>query len=120
MKKPVPVQRQPCLDYHQCEAWVEKKLGKTLRDYAGNWQGEEFNSTVPYQDFWHYVIQTGDYIHNGCYFWLQVRDESDELPLEVEPWQEEILTVFATEFSEYVDDDGSIHFWVDWCRRAGE
>jgi hypothetical protein len=107
LEKPIACRSEPHLDYHDCARWVEKKLGKELRNYAGYTYQD--GDTRPYQDFWHYVIDQTE-IHNGCYFYLTVQGTDIE---ECEPWQKEILATFAEEFSDHIDDD-LLYFWVDW------
>lgn len=96
------------LDYHECSEYLENKYGYNERDYAGRF-GDTFNLDVPYQDFWHFVIEKADYITNGCYFvmykdWADGLDEND--------YRRIILNHYFQEFGK--DDEDGIKFWVEW------
>jgi len=64
VKKPV-LKKHEFYDYHECAEYIAKKLGKkNLRDCGEKHCGKK-DLTAPYQDFWHYLIETND-INNGC------------------------------------------------------
>ena len=100
MKRPLP-QNITSYDYHECEAYIEYKCCKELRDYAGHFKDD----SKPYQDFWHWICETKE-IHNGCYFWLSRDDieDDDDMP----DFINEIITMFCNEFGD------EIYLYVSW------
>lgn len=112
MEKPVARHHdKPCLEYSEVIKYIEDKYKIKTRDYAGKFSKDkgkdwDVNDTVPYQDFWHWVLDVcGDQIHNPCYFYLP-------FDLKCEPWVREILDKIAAEFPP--DSDGGLTFHCWW------
>lgn len=53
-------------DYRECAEYIAHKLGvKNLNDVAGRWpEGKE---GVPYQNFWHVIVENNEVGSSGCY-----------------------------------------------------
>ena len=95
--KPTKTRHVSAYDYHACRDYLERRDGYAERDYAGRFTG---NSTAPYQDFWHFVLEYVPDMGNGHFFTM----EEDWL-LDAEPWQQEILLKYLDTFGE-VGEDG--------------
>lgn len=104
MDKPVK-ETHEYYNYDECAKYIAHKLGvKDLRDFAGR-HANEYNETLPYQDFWHVLLDHNE-IHNGCFVHLPEIDDLEEdeqwaIPI-IEAWQEEFEPIFLEEY------------WVSW------
>ena len=106
LKKPKQVVSAPYWDYHQVIKYLEKKYKIRVRDYAGKWL-IEWPNDHPYLDFWHWMIDNYDWIHNGCYIFLTVKNHLEDPATPV--WVKEILQRIHDEFQE---DD--MRCWIEW------
>lgn len=111
MNKPSP-QSKTALDYHECRDYLQAKYNYNERDYDACFQtsrGLEPDSSRPYKDFWHYVLEKCDYIKNGCYF-----DMDKEYFLE--GLEEDDFRYIITNhyFDEFGDGNPNIEFWIEW------
>lgn len=112
MIKPTPRIPLPAvLHYTECRDYIEHTYNIQTRDYKRRFSGDD--NTVPYCDFWHWVLDRNDNCTNGSMisFYVDVVEELGEV---AEDWVKEILKMFKTEFAEYVDSDGQLWFWVEW------
>lgn len=107
MQKPQPktIER---LDYLECVAYIEEKLGYELRDTLGKFKLnnfdksiQSFDKSIEYRDFWHFIIDNCE-IHNGCEIYMPLVCEDNQ------PWQNEILKAFHDEFGE------EAQYWIWW------
>ena len=109
----VKKQTQSYYDYSDLAEAVEANLGKDLRDYAGMFN-DGHHEDRPYQDFWHWWLETDDMISNGhmqeCVNiaeWIEMAKDDGE-----EDWVIEILQEFANVLGEDADKDISVkHYW---------
>jgi len=109
-KKKVPEKPQKQVreyyDYNKCRDYLEAKYGYSERDYAGMSKGKGVNVSVPYLDFWHWVLENQE-VHNGCFisFSRGVLEEIEE------DWVKEIYTRYLDEFA---DEKGELEMYVWW------
>lgn len=105
MKKPKS-KKVERLDYHQCEDFIEKKLGCKLRDTLGKFSPEALKDgsykTKEYRDFWHFIVSEAD-VHNGSELFL----DKESFKARAKSWQLVILEEFWREFGEGP-------YWVEW------
>jgi hypothetical protein len=103
MKKP-RLKSRKSYDYNECAEYIAHKLGvKDIRDFAGRWNGDKFNESKPYQDFWHFLYNHCE-IHNGGEMYMPCLDDLNL----IEDWQYKILQAFQDEFGE------DAVYWVEW------
>lgn len=76
-----------------------------IRDYAGKFKAPLISSNVPYQDFWHFVLDNYS-ISNGIVLPLNFEDLKD---LAEQSWQKDICDMFIKEFGA---DHANVLF--DW------
>src|ERR1700686_3126192 len=95
-------------DFDDVMRYLEKKYQFDHRDFAGRF-GDEFNKDLPYQDFWHWMLENNDNIHgNCCYIGIRV----DDCLKGSEPdWVKTILGYFKKEFPE---DSEYMKMWVEF------
>ena len=94
------------LDYHECRNYLHEKYNYDERNFAGWKPGT--NDAMPYQDFWHWLIEKADYIANGCYIWLE-KEWIEDLD------EDDFRTICLTRyFDEFGNGEDSIEFWVEW------
>ncbi len=108
--KPSKRTRQPVLDYHECRDYLQAKHGYDERDYAGCYdpkRGAGRDDSLPYQDFWHWVVDVCGVTNGGT-----ITFSNDLLSSCKEPWQAEILERYLAEFGE--GDDRSCTFLTEW------
>ena len=111
MEKPKP---EPiyALDYHKCIHFLEEKYNFDSRDYAGRYKERISNQNIPYQNFWHWVVEMSELLGNGSYITM-FDNWAEDLP--EDDFRTIILNYFFQEFGEYGEDEGSIlRFWVEW------
>lgn len=102
MDKPTPKQREPLLDFFECQKFIEDKLGYDIRDVLGRHKNDMTSrEEVEYWDYWHFLIDNIS-IHNGCvisipYGLLECGTD----------WQNKITQAFLDEF-------GEAEYWVEW------
>ena len=108
MKKPTKHENR-CYDYHECKEYLQAKYRYDERDYAGKYRDAGLTDDIPYQDFWHFVVETGE-VTNGKVFTMSERWMEDATD-----WQKWILERY---FSEFGEPDGSggrhVRFHVWW------
>lgn len=113
--KPKMTPRSPAYDYHDVIAWIEQKHEIDTRDFEGKFNRNPYDETVPYHDFWHWVMDAQWYgeVHNRSYQDLLVSSKAigpetwDKQP----EWVNKILTMIDQEFPEA---GGCLHVWVAW------
>lgn len=91
MPKKPEMKTEEAYDYNDCIRYIEKKYKINTRDYAGKFTSKKYDETVPYQNFWHWVVNNCN-PHSDGYFWILDNEEPDE------PWQQEILDLINKEF----------------------
>lgn len=112
--KPVPRHHNDaCLDWHECEEYLEALTGRELRDWAKwskwlNSKKKDKGEQPPYQDFWHEIIDRCD-ARNDSYFHIHRTEFCDG----GEPWIQDIVDLIFEHFGEHADDN-SIQFYVWW------
>jgi hypothetical protein len=93
--KPVKVRKKvmKVYDFHDLTKEVERRAGKSVRDWAGRWDkkyGTKAFEATPYQDFWHFICDNFE-IHNGATEWM----DFDELLKDCdEDWQKEVCQLY--------------------------
>lgn len=108
MEKPTLITKS-ALDYSKCTKWIEQKYNVHLRDYARKFHDGQSNSEAPYQDFWHWVIDSNPTVNNGSLIEICIIPDKSE-----KDFIKEILTMFTVEFGEYANDEGFVPFWIEW------
>lgn len=108
LKKPTKKPRKSAYDYHEVIHFVEEKYGFDSRDYAGKYSSKPFDETIPYLDFWHWLID-GPFaeLHNRSAKYLDLKFELEDE--ETPTWVKEILQKIFDEFQE-----DEMEFWVEW------
>ena len=113
-----PVKRtRTFYEYLECRDYLQEKYGYDERDYASRNKAVEvigkrrrFDGSRPYQDFWHWVVETYQ-IHNGCFVtFSRDADALRELPTDKQ-WVREIYQRYLDEFA---DEDGELLMFVEW------
>lgn len=83
--KPTP-KRIERLDYHDMMQYLEKKYNFESRDFTGipstMSEPERRDTNTPYMDYWHYLCDINDGLHNGCYIHIprNVSTSKDRTP----------------------------------------
>lgn len=107
LKKPIKKHRnEPTYDFNECTEYIEKKYNIKHRDYAGKFSDGKVKD-VPYQDYWHFVLDKYDDIRNDYYFDMEISYMRED----AEDWQNKITDLFEKEFA---DENGIIQFHVWW------
>lgn len=111
LKKPKPVyQTAPAYNWSEVCQWIEHKTGKDVRDWAGRHKQKRYNDKIPYQDFWHWLVDMCD-IHNGSHFHLDLSDDQVDDGDSEHLFVREILAVLRKEFPEA---KGEMYCYVFW------
>ena len=110
LKKPEKRDHVFAYDYHECRDYLQQRDGYEERDYAGKYAGSEWR-TLPYQDFWHFVLRCDDSIQNGSTFTM-----SEAWREGAEPWQQIILDKYLSAFGDTDPQSGEryVEFHVWW------
>ena len=106
-----PVRKQPLeamYNYREVIDYIEKKYNIKTRDYA-NRHSYCYNANVPYQDFWHWVLESNDNLSNGSKMGFYV--SADEVAEEPE-FVQEIIKIFRDE--GFYDENEYFEAWVSW------
>jgi hypothetical protein len=109
-----PIKTPPIkLAYHwnQVEDYIKFKTGKDIRDWSGKYGANGTDLSRPYQDMWHWLVYRYD-LHNGCYFCLDISDESISWDDTEHLFIKEILAVLREEFPG--DIKTGMNCWVSW------
>lgn len=99
-------------DYVECSKYLQAKYGFNEHDRLGKFgQGRslEESESIPYQNFWHWVVEQDDTIHNDAYFTM-----CEWWGEGAEDWQRVILGYYLAEFGDGEPGDRSISFNVWW------
>ena len=86
-------------NYNECRNYLEKKYGYDERDYANkyvydsNGMATKRNHDVPYQDFWHWVVDRFDVTNGGMITFSKYTTPEED-------WQKEIYQRYMDEFAE--------------------
>lgn len=108
LQKPTKKTGEPYWDFYEVMHYLEELHGKDFRDYAGRHSGKKFDDKVPYQDFWHFVIDQNE-VSNGC--WIHLPDWDYYMNNEeTESWRKEIMQYFK----DFLGDDYDERMWCEW------
>lgn len=81
--------------WYEIRDYIEKKYGKNIRDWAGRWNPKH-NPDAPYQDFWHTIINKFAIV-NGNNETHYVRWDDYQMDYDIDPWEQEIITILVKE-----------------------
>lgn len=117
MNKPTPVTKT-YLDYFECMRYLEKKYNFNSTDYAGRLK-EGYGSNAPYQNYWHWVLQSNPDASNGGIVHISAPiggyyNENGFHELDDDDYREVIERYIFDEFGEYSEDGENLTFWVEW------
>lgn len=96
-------------DWGEIGDYLNYKTGKKIRDWANKFSSVPFNSNLPYQDFWHWMIEYyGDALTNGSTLEFNCDDMDDyAYKTKAEDWVIDIIHIikkeFGTKFNIYVE-----------------
>jgi hypothetical protein len=107
MKKPTK-KTKSYYDYIQCRDYLQKKYDYNERDYAGKFKNRD-KEDVPYQDFWHWVIEHYQ-VCNGCFITFS-KEYLECDGKESEAWVREIYKHYIDEFA---DENGELEMYCWW------
>jgi hypothetical protein len=105
-KKPQKHRSEPYYDFLEVMHYLEQLHGKNFRDYAGKFSSKPYDDSIPYLDFWHWLIDLGD-ISNGCWMYMPEGYEDDP---DTEDWKKEILKYFR----DFLGKDYDKKMWLEW------
>ena len=105
--KPKPFTKQ-YLDYYECEAWINARLGYSINDTQGKFMLDSYGTAIKhdqtkeYRNWWHFLVENRE-VSNGCSIYID-----SDLLISGNEWQNEITKTFIKEFGE------KIEYYVSW------
>jgi len=107
LQKPTKRWHVYAYDYSECRDYLQARDGYVETDYAGRFHG---NEDAPYQNFFHFVLDTNPDIRNGSTFLMHEGWKENAVQ-----WQVDILMKYLTTFGERdVHGALSVEFYVTW------
>jgi alpha-N-acetylglucosamine transferase len=92
-------------DWSDIEKEFNSQTGKRLRDYAGKYNGKVIDDTIPYRDYWHFILKHYDEIRVGSIVWIDFDWLEEEA---TEEWQIEVTRKIKAIVGK---DQIEVYFW---------